>query len=294
MTLTSSLEDFSLAELFRMIDQGRKSGRLTLYASANSQVSNPNNCHHIWFRQGRVIAISNRLDGQGLSSKIEERGWLSQRVIERLNSHSSESPLGLTLKTQGALQAEQLQLLFTSQLQQIWGLFAIHTGQFELDGKAPLPVAEMTGLSLPAMEVAVAGLRLLKNWEGLADALPDGSSGIQSIIQGKPNIRLNALEWQVWEFAKGTVSLEATAKQINQSTAKVQQAAFRLMLAGLVEEVPFVSSTPKLNSSAVELEANKSSEITKQPEEHKPEASEKSKVSNSFLQSLVGFLRSKA
>ncbi|MBD2155634.1 DUF4388 domain-containing protein [Leptolyngbya sp. FACHB-16] len=62
MTLTSSLEDFSLAELFRMIDQGRKSGRLTLRVSANPHESDVKN-YHVWFRQGRVVAVSDRLDG---------------------------------------------------------------------------------------------------------------------------------------------------------------------------------------------------------------------------------------
>jgi len=207
MTLASSLADFSLAELFRLIDQGRKSGRLTLLMTGNTPIAKTPTFHYIWFRQGRVIAAADRLDGQGLASQITTRGWLSQRVIERLgNLAGGETPLGMTLKTQGALQAEQLNLLFSAQMQQIWSLFGIQTGRFDLDSKASLPSTEMTGLSLPAMEVALAGLRALKDWAMLTDVLPEANSAMQSTTPGKPQLRLSSLEWQIWEFANGSVS----------------------------------------------------------------------------------------
>ena len=291
MTLASSLADFSLAELFRMIDQGRKSGRLTLLITGDAPTSQAPTCRYIWFRQGRVIAAADRLDGQGLISQITTRGWLSQRVIERLgNLAGGDTPLGMTLKTQGALQAEQLNLLFSAQMQQIWGLFGIQTGRFDLDGKASLPSTEMTGLSLPAMEVALAGLRALKDWASLTEALPDGNSAMQSTIPGKPQFRLSSLESQLWDVANGSVSLSAIAKQLNQPIAKIQQAAFRLMLAGLVEELPLISSNSSVKEPPIVLEP-----IEEFPEESKKAGTaEKSKVSNSFLQNLVGFLRSKS
>ncbi|MBD2256092.1 DUF4388 domain-containing protein [Pseudanabaena sp. FACHB-2040] len=294
MTLSSSLEGFSLAELFRMVDQGRKTGRLTLYISANSQESKKNP-YYVWFRQGRVVAASERLDGQGLASKITEKGWLSHRVMERLEGLCRpETPLGLALKMQGALQSEQLNLLFMAQMQKIWTLFEFGIGQFDLDGKAPLPTTEMTGLSTPAIEVALVGLRTLKHWQALADALPDAESAIQSIMPGKPQARLNALEWQVWEFARGTVSLRDTAKQLNQPIAIIQQAAFRLMLIGLVEEVPLVTSTFPLLTANSELNVlGNATKLSHPVHEERIEEVEKPTVSTSLLQNLVGFLRSR-
>lgn len=290
MTLASSLTDFSLAELFRMIDQGRKSGRLTLLIADNTPGGNPPTCHYIWFRQGRVVAAANRLDGQGLIAQITTRGWLSQRVIERLgNLAGSEAPLGMTLKTQGALQAEQLNLLFSAQMQQVWDLFGMQTGRFDLDGKATLPSTEMTGLSLPAMEVALAGLRALKDWTPLADALPNPDSAIQSITVGNPQVRLNSLEVQMQEFTNGSVSLSAIAQQLNQPIAKVQQAAFRLILAGLVEELPLGTSATTTQDSSAMLDPMEES----LEEFEKTETAEQAKGSNSFLQNFVGFLRSK-
>ncbi|AFY32088.1 DUF4388 domain-containing protein [Calothrix sp. PCC 7507] len=290
MTLSSSFTDFSLAELFQLIDQGRKSGCLSvctlpdLYAPGSKS-----HYYYIWFRQGRIVATANRLNGGGLASKIAQRGWINQLDLQQIHLLASATPLGLNLKTQEVLSAEQLNLLFASQLQQVRELFEIQTGVFKLDTKATVPWKEMTGLSLRAIEVALMALRVLKNWGVMADALPDADFGIQSIIQSKPNLRLDAFEWQVWEFANGSVSIRAIASQLHQPIMKVQQAAFRLMLAGLVEEVTVINSTPDLDDYPLDVSWINSSIV----ESKKYPAPETQQVNTAFLQNLVGFLRSK-
>ncbi|GAB1539595.1 DUF4388 domain-containing protein [Scytonema sp. NUACC21] len=291
MTLSSSFTDFSLGELFQLIDQGRKSGCLTVCTLPDlHSPGSKSQYFYIWFRQGRVIAASNRLNGQRLASKIVNRGWANLNVIEEACNHASTTtPLGLLLKTEGVLSSEQLNLLFANQLQQVRELFEIQKGVFKLDSKAVLPLKEMTGLSLRAIEVALMALRVLKDWKMLADVLPNASSAIASIFQAKPQIRLHALEWQVWEFANGNISLNAIAGQLNQPIALVQQAVFRLMLAGLVEEVPRPISTSELSDYPIDESIANACELGRQ----KSKESEPLKLSTAFLQNLVGFLKSK-
>ncbi|NWF61219.1 MAG: DUF4388 domain-containing protein [Fischerella sp.] len=290
MSLSSSFTNFSLAELFQLIDQGRKSGCLTVCTLPDINApSSKSQYYYIWFRQGCVVAAANRLNGQGLIYKITQRGWANQQVLEKYSQFlPTATPFGLYLKTQGVLNTEQLNLLFASQLHQIRQLFEIQKGVFKLDSKAPLLGKEMTGLSLRAIEVSLMALRTLKNWEALADALPDVNSAIRSISQSKPQIRLHALEWQVWEFANGSVPLSAIAHQLHQPIALVQQAAFRLMLACLIEEISPVTSTLELNNYPLDLKMVNSSGFGKE----KSQELERSKISTSLLQNLVGFLRS--
>ena len=292
MSLSSSFTDFSLAELFQLIDQGRKSGCLTVCTLPNLHAPESKSQYfYIWFKQGRVVAATNSLNGQDLIGKIIKRGWAKQGVIEKLFSGvSTVTPVGLHLKTQGFLSAEQLNLLFASQLQQIRELFEIQKGVFKLDSKATLPWGEMTGLSLKATEVALMALRILKNWELLADVLPDPGSAIKSMTSHKPQLHLHPLEWQVWEFANGSVSVDAMANQLNQPIALVQQAALRLMVAALVEEVPLVTPTSSLNNYSINGSLVNSLSFGS-PKSKEPETL---KVSTSFLQNLVGFLKSKA
>lgn len=286
MSLSSSFTDFSLAELFQLIDQGRKSGCLTVCTLPNIKIiGSKSQYYYIWFKQGRVVAAANKLNNNGLIEKIVQRGWVKEQATKNwLTQAQAETPLGLHLKTQGVLSAEQLNLLFASQLQQVRQLFEIQKGVFKLDSKAILPASEMTGLSLRATEVALMALRVLKNWAALADALPNPNSAIESITEAKSQLHFNPFEWQVWEFANGSMSLNAIASQLNQPVAIIQQAAFRLMVAGLVEEVPFVPPSSLLNDYSLD-----SNLVARKAKQAQP-----LKVSTAFLQNLVGFLRSKA
>jgi hypothetical protein len=194
-------------------------------------------------------------------------------------------PVGLCLKAQGLLEAEQLKLLFTQQvLQQVCKLFNLKDGQFRFEGTAPMPNAEMTGLTALPKEVTLASLRVLRDWAMFQNKLPETTSGIVSAVVGKPQLRLNQLEWQVWEFASGQVSIQEIAKHLQLPIGKVQQVVFRLMIVGLVEEVPLLVESPiqqpdfEMPMLRVEEKANPV----------------QTAVSQSFLHNLVGFLKGKA
>jgi hypothetical protein len=194
--------------------------------------------------------------------------------------------LGLCLKSQGLVQAEQLKLLFNSQvLRPVCALFQIKDGQFRFEPISALPLGEMTGLSMSATEVILIGLRALRDWSALAEKLPDPTSGLSGLSTKQPKLQLNAQEWQVWEFANGEVSLEKIANQLNLTVETVLQIAFRLIVVGLAEEHFMVAaaSIPMMEESIPEIPV-----IAPVPEPaHKPA------ISQSFLKNLVGFLRSK-
>jgi hypothetical protein len=287
MTVTGYLADFSLPELFQMLEQGSKTGLLTI-CTLNDQTSGDRRNHHIWFSQGQIVAAGNSLDQQGLMRLIAQRGWMGDRAVSRLaQTCPINAPLGLCLKNQGVIAAEQLKLLFYTQvMRQVCALFALPDGWFQFDPKAPLPVAEMTGLIATATDVTLAGLRALKDWNALAEKLPDPSSALVSVVEGKPNLRLNPNEWQVWEYTNGTMALKDVAQQLNLPIAKAQQIAFRLIVTGLAEEMPLVVTSPPSTlgmDDPATLEPSAALEAT----------TGAAPVSQSFLQNLVGFLKGK-
>ena len=276
MAISGYLSEFSLAEIFQLLEQGNKTGRLSIQEHSDHP-SYKGKIFRIWFKQGHIVAAADRLDGQGLASIIQQRGWVSGQVAARIAEVCTISqPAGLCLKAQGLLEAEQLKLLFSQQvLQQVCKLFELQDGQFQFDPTALLPSAEMTGLTAPAKEVTLAGLRVLRDWSMLQDKLPEVASGLVSVANGKPQLRLNQLEWQVWEFANGNAPIQEIAKQLQLPIGKIQQVAFRLMIVGLVEEVPLLIETPEMASLGFDERVNTVS----------------SSFSLSFLQNLVGFLK---
>jgi len=177
--------------------------------------------------------------------------------------------------------------LFSVQvLRQVCSLFQVETGQFRFDAKVDLPKAEMTGLSLPATETTLMGLRSLKDWKILQNKLPEPASTLFIIVSGQLYLRLDTVETQIWGLANGSVNLKKMAEQLQVPIQKVQQAAFRLIVVGLVEEVPDIDVGVVNDSEDIMVTDGSPSGQVISP-------SERTEVSNSFLQSLVGFLQNK-
>lgn len=287
MAITSSLAEFSLPELFQFLDQGSKTGLLTLRFQPDIH-SPEKRIRHALLHQGRIVAVTNRLNHQCLLAMICQRGWISPEALrEQVNRCPANMPIGLYLKTQGFLQPEQLRLLFHAQvLQQICGLFRLRDARFKFDSKATLPTTEMTGLSLSATEATLMGLRVLRDWRALADKLPEPTSALSKVVLGKRHLRLDSLEGRVWQSANGTVPLNLMASQFRHQIETVQQTAFRLISVGLVAEVPIIapSRTRVVEDDILESVAL----ITNQTKETNVQV-----PSNSFMQNLLGFLRSK-
>ena len=124
----------------------------------NQQAEN----HYIWLRQGRIVAAANRLDNQGLISMIARRGWVSESLAtEKFQASRSRMAMGLCLKSQGLLTAEQLTLLFS--FSNNGGKFLLYLNSkmvnLILIFRAAMPTAEMTGLSMLTNEATIKGLR---------------------------------------------------------------------------------------------------------------------------------------
>lgn len=287
MAITSSLAEFSLPELFQFLDQGSKTGLLTLRFQPDIH-SPEKRIRHALLHQGRIVAVTNRLNHQCLLAMICQRGWISPEALrEQVNRCPANMPIGLYLKTQGFLQPEQLRLLFHAQvLQQICALFRLKDARFKFDSKATLPTTEMTGLSLSATEATLMGLRVLRDWRALADKLPEPTSALSKMVVGKRHLRLDSLEGRVWQSANGSIPLNLMASQFRQSVETVQQTSFRLISVGLVTEVPAIAPSrakvmPEDIIESVAVATNPTKEINVQV------------PSNSFMQNLLGFLRSK-
>src|SRR4028118_1446379 len=150
MSITGYITDFSLLEISQFIERGHRTGLLTFSALPESQARLPS-AHYIWVSQGKLVAAAHQLDHQGLVSLIAQYQWVSDRVVTKLAQFCPpDKPLGLYLKNQGALQAEQLKHLFQVQvLQQVCALSQLKDAHFKFDQDVPLPVLEMTGLSVP-------------------------------------------------------------------------------------------------------------------------------------------------
>jgi hypothetical protein len=113
MSITGALTDFSLPEIFQFVEKGHKTGIADTAGFA--RIDHTNLCALSLDEQGRIVAAANQLNEQGLISMINQYPWVSQRVVTKLSQFCpANKPLGLYLRSQGALQVEHLEHLFQS------------------------------------------------------------------------------------------------------------------------------------------------------------------------------------
>lgn len=253
MSIIGSLETFSLPELFRLIDSGSKTAELIIqppqeYRPFKAINDYPVGTYHLWFYRGQLVALtSNRLDHLDLITLIEKQRWTNRDNLNQLaDTCPANLPLGVYLDKKKILKKDKLKSLFQLQLHQVYKLFNLSSGKFQLKviseqslqpTSTIMPWLEMTGHSIQAVKVNILALRMLKNWDIFTEKLPESSSALQQLVY-QPILRLTPLEQHIWQIAFGTMSLEELTQIHNLSLLKVQKAAFGLMMARLVEEIP--------------------------------------------------------
>ena len=286
MSLAGHLSEYSLAEIFHFVQDGNKTGVLSIEPDIGTSqfIKDP---HYLSFQNGRLMSVANGsgLGNRGLLKLMAQRKWLSPEQVTLLETQVNllTQPLGTYLKSRNVVNTEQLTLLFNSQVvATACKLFEIQRGQFSFNPKAPLAYAEMTGLNLTAQEVALLGLRTLKNWDHLATKLPDPECGLQRFSTNLGGLRLDTPELQVWKLALGEISIAKIALNLGLDVATVQQIGFRLSVIGLLHEVSVEPAQPPVN---------------KMMDAPKPVCVDGGNanvpVSASFLTNLMGFLKKK-
>ncbi len=274
MSVSGYFSDFSFPELLRFIHSSHKTGSLQIKAvdSANTSQSS----YFFWFRGGDVVAVQHpRVSLHLLLPQFCKQSSEALKVYFDSKVAHSE-PVGTMLKRRQLIQPEELHLIFHRQVvQPILYHFTLDNAWFKFMPNNELPFEEMTGLSISPIEAALNGLRRLKNWEPLRTKLPESTSSLSRASKSFVTYQLTNEEVEVWNLADEEHSLSDIAHKLILPLEDVQKVAFRLMIAGLVDECPSVK--PHQETAAVVEEKG-----------------EKSDVSTSFLSNLLGFLKQRA
>jgi Domain of unknown function (DUF4388) len=291
MALTGYLADYSLAEILQFIQQGSKTGLLSISIEPNLAENIAGIQEYTWFQNGRVVAHAKDLSSFGLISMLEKRNWVGTEASAnlRVQSKTLTAPLGLHLKSVNLVDVEQLRILFHAQvLQAICALFKLPNAKFHFDDRASVSQIkpEMTGMSVTAVEVSLLGMRSLKDWNYLERKLPAPEFGLQRLQEALPVYRLDTQETQLFTAADGKRSISELAAEVGISVRKAQEIAFRLTAVNLLKEIALDSPSLEQSLRKVPALAN-----TISASKAIAASSAKPKVSNSFLNNLVGFLK---
>jgi Domain of unknown function (DUF4388) len=285
VSLAGNLSEYSLAEILHFVQEGNKTGLLSIEPDRGLNRS-LSDVYYIACQNGRIMSVvpGHIRQHHGLLGTIEQRRWLLPEKIAGLEAQLPllRQPLGTHLKSLNLVTAEQLTLLYNSQvIATTCKLFEVNHGRFEFNLQASLVYSEMTGLNLSAHELALLGMRMLKDWSGLDAKLPALDSALQRLSSELGSIRLDTQELKVWNLATCEIPIFKIAEQLGLDIQKVRQIGFRLSSIGLVQEVSAEPMQPPRDEA---MEA---------PPVCVGGGNPQVPVSASFLSNLMGFLKKK-
>ncbi|WP_414419640.1 DUF4388 domain-containing protein [Synechococcus sp. R60.3] len=252
MAMVGDLQEFSLCDLLHLIERGRKTGQLSIWA--------PNGIYRIWFYQGRVVTAIPPQPEHSLENLLADpRLACEQEVAASTRSacpHPLNEPLGRYLQRQGLITPAALAKLFRHQLQTgLYSLFALESGQFSFLPNVPMPYREMTGLSKSATAAVLEALQQLKLEQRPEKDLPEPDSCFWRTSTELPLFKLSALEWSILEQVSPSRKLADLARALGADLLEVRYACARLAKLGLISpcEGPAASRLELSKSVAEEV-----------------------------------------
>ncbi len=227
MAMLGDLQEFSLSDLFYLMEKSRKAGQLSIWA--------PDGIYRIWLCQGRVIAVLPSEGEHQLESLLMRSGLINEQAASERGSWDLDEPLGHRLQRQGLITLRTLATLFRHQLQVgLYSLFALESGQFSFLPNVPLPYREMTGLSKGALAAVLEALQQLKLDQRLGENLPQPDSYFWRSSPELPLYKLSPLEWTILEEVSPSCKLAELAQALGADLLQVRYAFSHLAKLGLI------------------------------------------------------------
>ena len=235
MTLKGNLHDFSITQLFNLVNLASKTGSLTVQNNSKSST--------VYFKEGKLIQAELDGDESSLTSLLLKAGKISSGQVESVAQRArsqTDKELGLLLINSGYCnQRDIIQVVKDHILENVYPLFTWITGSFFFDSNTS-PHDEQITVMLNLENIIIEGTRRIKEWGQLKDDLPSLDVAIKFV--DKPdarlrNVQLTVDEWRVVSFVNPKNSVRQIAKACNMDEFQIRKTVYRLLQAGLVEIV---------------------------------------------------------
>ena len=284
MGIQGSLEMLSLPEILQIISNGRKTGSLDILYHEEKDSKRELLSRSIWFKDGKIIGVAFPFNPRSLVDIMRKEGLLSANQLVKIHreTRNLKIPLGYYCLQSSFLSAIQVKSLFKTQLEVLATLFELEEGKFVFQDSEDFPLLEMTGESCEVTEIILRYMRSLSSLsKPLKQQVPQAHSGIIR-LESDRDVSLSPIENCLLDDANGESSLKKIAQKTLFEISDLQQAALRLILIGLIDEVPVSSyalatAGPSTDSLPEVSRANKA----------------KVKQDSSLFGNLVSFLRNK-
>lgn len=235
MALKGNLRDFSVLQLFNLVNLARKTGTLTL--------EGPNVAAWVSFRAGKLIHAQMGNEDGTLLGVLGRNGKVAKKQSAQIKAHAagkSDQELGLLLINAGYVsQQEILESISQYVLEVVYQLFTWLEGFFRFDADV-LPPDDRITIRLDLENVIMEGSRRMKEFEQLAEEIPNLDMALNFVERPDANIRdvnLNSHEWKVVSYINPKNTIRQIARANKMNDLEIRTIVYGLLQAGLVDIV---------------------------------------------------------
>lgn len=235
MALKGNLSDFSITQLFNLVNVAQKTGTLVI-ERAEEQL-------YVSFRDGKLSYARNGTGPANLTTVLYYAKKLNAAQVRAINERSagmSDKELGLLLinfhymsqqDILGSLQAHYVNL--------VTRLFTWDDGMFHFDPEL-LPPKDKITVRIGLENLIIEGTRRMREWEQLQGEIPSLEMALK--FSARPGINLKNLnlsvdEWKVISFINPKNTIHQIARATRKNDLEIRRIVYSFLQAGLVELV---------------------------------------------------------
>lgn len=239
MALEGNLKDFSLADMFRLLASGRKSGTLHLErADAQGKVC---------FKKGRVFFASSNWHRESLGRRLVKSGVISEKQLRQAlglqkiqKKEKANRRLGQILVDEGYLDSKVLENFIQEQINDtLFDLFRWEDGQlrFEADEMCE---DEDIGISVSVENIIMESSRRLELWGRIRQKIPTlETTFIMASAPGDKSmeIHLKPREWMLLCYLHGGRTVNELVEMTGYNDFETAKILYGMYSAGLIEKI---------------------------------------------------------
>lgn len=235
MALRGNLKDFSLPDVFQLVQLSGKTGVLRI-AGVESEGS-------IWFRDGEVFFAQSNWRREQLGERLVSAQRITPAALARALELRAVEPeggrrLGEILVNEGYITQQVLESFVQEQIQDtIFDLMRWDEGDFDFE-VLPEVVNEDIGLSVSVENIVMEGSRRLEEWQRIKKKVPSTDMVFKMATapgEGTFEISLKPVEWALLLLIDGTRSVRELAVETRSTDFDVARVVYGLFSAGLLE-----------------------------------------------------------
>ncbi|MGB4581378.1 MAG: DUF4388 domain-containing protein [Coriobacteriia bacterium] len=238
MALRGNLKDFSLPDVFQLVQLSGKTGVLRIQGTEAEG--------SIWFRDGDVFFAQSNWRREQLGERLVSAQRITPAALARALDLRAAEPdegrrLGEILVNEGYITQQVLEAFVQEQIQDtIFDLMRWDEGEFDFE-VLPSIVHEDIGLSVSVENIVMEGARRLEEWQRIKKKVPSTDMVFKMATapgEGTFEISLKPVEWALLLLIDGTRSVRELAVDTHSTDFEVARVVYGLFSAGLLEVPP--------------------------------------------------------